>query len=135
MSYSTDLRGEGGSLLIPEGWNIHMITDIVGQVSKSSGNPMYVMTIEEPNSGSVDVVYMVDVKGKRFMLKQLLAACGVQENKDGVVEWSEEDVVGKSIECRNVPEDNEFTRKDGTVVKEKRNKIQGIRRVTGKATV
>ena len=134
MGYVTELKGEGGSVLIDAGWNTHLITDIVSETS-SKGNPMFVMTIEEPNSGSVDKVYMVDVKGKRFMLKQLLAACGVKEDENGNVEWSEEDIVGQSIECRNVPEENEFTRKDGTTVKELRNKIQGIRRASSKATV
>lgn len=104
------------------------------QTSKS-GNEMFAITLEHPSSGSVDTVYAITTKGKRWILKQFLAACGIVEAEDGNYKWCEEDVLGCSVEAYNVPEDNEFTRRDGTVVKEKRNKINGFRKATVKASV
>jgi hypothetical protein len=69
------------------------------------------------------------------MLKQFLAACGVEEGADGKVNWAEEDVIGKSVEAKNVPEENTFVNKQGETIKEMRNKINGFRKATAKATV
>ena len=132
--YEHDMRGEGGSVLIAPGWNVHLVTDIVPETAKS-GNEMFVITLEHPDSGSVDKVYAITQKGKRWLLKQFLAACGIEEDKDGTYKWCEEDVIGCSIEAYNKPEPNEFTRRDGTVVKETRNKINGFRKTREKATV
>jgi len=132
--YEHDMRGEGESILIEEGWNTHLITNIIPAKSKA-GNDMFIITLEHPDSGSVDEVYAITTKGKRWILKQLLAACGIQEGKDGIYHWCEEDVIGCSVEANNKPEPNEFTRRDGTVVKEMRNKINGFRASKGKATV
>lgn len=133
--FETELKGEGGSILLPEGWNVHVVSGIEQATSKTSGNPMFILTIEEPNSGSVDTVYMTDVKGKRWLLKQFLTACGVKENADGKVEWCEEDVIGCSVEAKNVPEPNEYVNKAGETIKEMRNKINGFRKAEVKATV
>jgi hypothetical protein len=133
--FETELKGEGGSVLLPAGWNTHIVTGIEQATSKTSGNPMFILTIEEPNSGSVDTVYMTDVKGKRWLLKQFLAACGVEEDAESKVKWCEEDVVGCSIEAKNVPEPNEYVTKAGETIKEMRNKINGFRKTEVKATV
>ena len=133
--YEQDMRGEGGSILMEPGWITYRVMDIVPQVSKTSGNNMFVVTLEEPNVGSVDVVYMVDVKGKRWLLKQFLAACNVKEDANGKMNWCEEDVIGCSIEAKNVPEPNTYINKAGETITEKRNKINGFRAAQEKATV
>ena len=132
--FETNVKGEGGSQLLPEGWNTFLVREIVYGTAKS-GNPMFTLTLEEPETGSVDNVYMIDVKGKRWLLKQFLAACGIQEDKDGNVKWCEEDVIGMSIDGKNQPENNEYMNKAGETIKEKRNKINGFRKATAKATV
>ena len=132
--FETELKGEGGSILLPEGWTVYSVRDIIYGTAKS-GNPMFTLTIEEPETGSVDTVYMIDVKGKRWLLKQFLAACGIQEGADGKTSWCEEDVINCSIDCKNQPEDNTFTNRAGETITEKRNKINGFRKATAKATV
>jgi len=132
--FESEVKGEGGSVLLPEGWIKYMVTDITYGTAKS-GNPMYTLTIEEPKSGSVDTVYMIDVKGKRWMLKQFLAACKLAEDKDGKINWCEEDVIGTTVEAKNVPEENTYVNKSGETIKEMRNKINGFRVAKGKATV
>jgi len=132
--FESDMKGEGGSILMDAGWIEYMVTDVSYGTAKS-GNPMFTLTIENPDTGSVETVYMIDVKGKRWMLKQFLAACNIKENKDGKIEWCEEDVIGLSIEGKNTPEKNEFVNKSGEKVSEMRNKINGFRAMKGKATV
>jgi len=132
--FETETKGEGGSVLLDGGWHTYRVTDITYGTAKS-GNPMFTLTIEEPVSGSVDTVYMIDVKGKRWMLKQFLAACKLNEDKDGKVNWCEEDVIGESVEVKNVPEENTYVNKSGETIKEMRNKINGFRVAKAKATV
>jgi len=132
--YEHDMRGEGGSILIAPGWNTHLVTNVEQQTSKA-GNEMFVITLDHPDSGSVDVVHAITTKGKRWLLKQFLGACGIEEDDKGVYKWVEDDVVGCSVEAYNKPEPNEFTRRDGTVVKEMRNRINGFRKAGAKATV
>jgi hypothetical protein len=78
---------------------------------------------------------MIDVKGKRWMLKQFLTACDVKEDVNGRVNWAEEDVIGRSIDAKNVPEENSYVNKQGETIKEMRNKINGFKKATAKATV
>lgn len=133
--FESNLKGEGGSILLKAGWNLHRVIDITYGEAKSTGNPMYTLTLEEPITGSIDIVYMVDVKSKRWMLKQFLTACNLQEDTQGDLKWTEEDVIGCSIEACNVPEKNSYINRDNETITEMRNKLQGIRKSQIKATI
>lgn len=132
--FESEMKGEGGSILMNPGWILYTVTDVLRGTSKA-GNPQFIITIEEPNTGSVDTVYAIDVKGKRWILKQFLAACKLGEDKDGKITWCEEDVIGMTVEAKNVPEKNEYTNRDGEKISEMKNKIQGFRVTDKKATV
>ena len=132
--YSDDMRGEGERVLLEEGWHTFRVTDIKAQTSKS-GNEMFKITLEQPDTGAMEDVYAVRTKGKRWLLKQFLTACGIEEDKNGAYNWCEEDVLGASVEGKNVPEPNEYINKAGETIKEMRNKINGFKKAMVKATV
>lgn len=132
--YSYEMNGEGGRVLLSDGWHNFMVVAMELTTSKS-GNEMFKVTIEQPETGAVEDVYCITAKGKRWALKQLLSAVGIEGDVNGVYHFDIPDVVGKSVEAKNVQEDNVYINRDGDEVKEKRNKIQGFRKATTKATV
>jgi len=128
------MNGEGERVLLPEGWHLFQVIEMELTTSKQ-GNEMFKVTLEEPISGAVEEVYCVTTRKKRFMLKQLLAAVGIEGDKDGIYHFDIPDVVGKSVEARNIPEDNVYINRQGDEISEKRNKIQGFRKAKIKAMI
>jgi len=130
-----DLRGTGISVLLPDGWHTVFVVDISIETS-SNGNEMWVITTEEPKSGSVDKTYAVTNKKTGWVFSSFLKACGHTRNAQGIYENIEpEPLVGMSVSAQNKPEPNEYTRRDGEVVKEMRNKFVLFRAATEKATL
>jgi hypothetical protein len=130
-----DMRGEGHSVLLPEGWHKVLVTDVILQMSKSN-NEMWVITTEEPESGSVDTVYAITTPKKRWILKSFLDAAGFKKDSDGVYKNVEmADCVGITVEANNKPEANEFVNRAGETIKEMRNKFISFRATTEKATL
>lgn len=130
-----DLRGTGTSILMPEGWNTVLVVDISIETS-SKGNEMWVVSTEEPLTGSVDKTYAVTKKSTGWVFSSFLKACGYARNAQGIYENIEpEHCIGMSVEAQNKPEPNEFTRRDGEVVKEMRNKFVLFRAAKEKATL
>jgi len=130
-----DLSGEGRSVLIPDGWNVVRVVDVTVGQSKS-GNEMWTVVTEEPNSGSVDKTYAITTKGKAWVFRSFVAACGFKKDEQGVYKnVTPEACIGISVDAQNKPEPNEFTRRDGEVVKEMRNKFVLFRKATAPATL
>lgn len=129
------MKGEGNSVLIEEGWQKVLVTNCEVTTSKS-GNEMWVITTEHPQSGSVDTVYAVTEKGKRWKFKSFLDACGYIKNENGMYcNVEPEDCIGKTVEVLNRPEINEFIKRDGEKVSETRNSFTQFRKAQGKATL
>ena len=130
-----DFKGEGTSVLIPQGWHAVQVVNVEYGLSKKNSNEMWTITIEEPNSGSVDVVYAVLTKGKRWVAKSFIEACNFVKDADGIYHVEPEECIGITVEALNIPEQNDFVRKDGTKVVEMRNKFIKFRAAEMKATV
>lgn len=96
MGYSYDMRGEGQGFDLQEGEYEFIVISFRDEVSKK-GNQMHVATLEEVKSGQVDDVYLVAEKGKRWFLKQFLAACSILPDSDGNVHFEQSDVLNKTI--------------------------------------
>jgi len=130
-----DLSGEGTSVLISDSWHLVRVVDVEITTSKN-GNEMYVITTEEPTSGSVDKTYAITTKGKAWVFRSFVAACGFVKDENGIYkDVTPEACIGMSVDAQNKPESNEFTRRDGEVVKEMRNKFVLFRPATEKATL
>ena len=130
-----DCSGVGRSILIPDGWHTVSVVDISIETSKQ-GNNMWVITTEHPESGSVDKTYAVTKKPKCWVFDDFLRACGYKKNAQG--EFKDVEVancLGMSVQAQNKAEPNEFTNRDGEVIKEMRNKFGAFKAATEKATL
>ena len=108
--------------LLPEGLLSMIIESCEPSVSKA-GNQMMIVELKEKETGYVETIYLVAEQGKRWMLKKLLTACGIEAGKDGIYDWNTEDIIGKTIGALNEPEDNTYINREGVEVKTKRNRF------------
>ena len=111
--------------LLDEGEHIFDIISCEPSVSKS-GNDMFIIELKHEVTGYVDKVYPIAVEGKRWFLKQILAACGLDAAKDGVYDWSPTDIIGKKVKGIVEHEDNEWINRQGETVKMKQHRIVAI---------
>ena len=99
--YQMDMNGEDKvNFEMPDGWHAFEIVKIENTVSKQ-GNEMFVAKVVSADDAGIGTdVYLIAEKGKRWFLKQLLKACDCPAGEDGVYDWSEEDVEGRTVEDR-----------------------------------
>jgi len=132
--YEYDMKGEGERILLPDGWHLFQVADM--QLGKSkAGNDMFIVTLDHPETGAAEDVYMITAKGKRWKLKGFLKACGVQEDEQGKFKFEPQDLVGLTVEGCNKQEPNEYTNREGEVIKEMRNNLTKFRATLEKATL
>lgn len=112
--------------LFPEGWRKFEILDCKEETSKA-GNTMFRFTIIDIESEEQDDIYAIAVAGKRWFLKQILTACGVEAGKDGVYEWEIKDVLTETIYGRVVHYDEEWINRENRTIKTKRYRIAEVR--------
>jgi len=108
--------------LLPEGQLTMVIESCEPSVSKA-GNHMMIIGLYNEDANYTETIYLVAEQGKRWQLKQLLTACGIEAGKDGVYDWDTEDIVGKKISVVNEPEDNTWINRDGNEVTTKQNRF------------
>lgn len=84
------------SKLLPAGDRRVRIAAMVQRVSKA-GNNMFVATLFDEETKNEMDVFLVAEKGKRWFLKMLLSAVGIEADENGVFEWDTDDVVGKEV--------------------------------------
>ncbi len=96
--YTMDMTGEDkNNFEMPDGWHAFEIVKMEEKVS-SKGNPMFVakvVYVEDVGCGCD--IFLVSEKGKRWFLKQLLGAVGLEASQDGVYDFDIEDVEGKTV--------------------------------------
>lgn len=99
--YQHDMNGEDRVIFeLEDGWHDFEIVTVEEKTS-SAGNQMFVAKVVLADNPSIGCdVYMVSEKGKRWFLKQLLKACDCPAAEDGVYDWSEEDVEGRTVQGR-----------------------------------
>jgi hypothetical protein len=132
--YEFDMKGEGERVLLDNGWHLFYVSSMVPETSKQ-GNEMFVVTLEQPETGAVEPVYMITTRKKRWLLKSFLSACGVVPDGNGIFKFDPVQCVGMSVMGRNSQEPNEYTNRDGEPVKEMRNKIVEFKETEEKATI
>ena len=89
------------------------IVSMEEKVSKS-GNDMFEVQLaldSDPSQGCK--VYLVDQEGKRWFLKQLLKACGVTENEEGLYEFDTDELIGKLVQGRVANQKEEWIDREG----------------------
>ena len=126
MGYRHDMSRESEKkALLPEGWRQFKIHACEEQTS-SKGNPMFKFTFFDMELGQEKDVYAIAVQGKRWFLKQILAACGVAAAEDGVYEWDIPDVLEKVMSGRVEHFDDEWINREGKTILTKKDKIAEI---------
>ncbi len=131
MGYSYDMSKEQEpNVTLPEGWHEFKCVDMVPEVSKK-GNDMFVSDFVHVKTEKHMKMWLVSVEGKRWMLKQLLEACGIVKSEDGNYNWDFPDIINKSIlgYVQNV--DESFIGRDGNEVKTQKSKIVEFKKFDG----
>lgn len=123
--FSVGMEGEsddGGRALIPEGDQILIIksVELVTAEQARKGNAYFWWTLESKEERIEIKIVTTLIKGKRWLLKQLLSACGIEakeDDPDKKYNFAEEDVIDKSVVAtiKHIP--NEFTGRDGKLIK------------------
>jgi hypothetical protein len=108
--------------LLPEGILTMVIESCEPSVSKA-GNHMMIVGLHNEEEKYTEKVYLVAEQGKRWQLKQLLTACGIEAGKDNVYDWDTEDIIGKKVKVTNEHEDNTWINRDGNEITTKQNRF------------
>lgn len=108
------------------GWNYWNVTGIKQEVSKSSKNPMFVITLEHANICQPIDVYAIAVQGKQWLLMQFLKACGIKVEEGVELNWDSSDVLGKTIMGFVQNEDNNWIDREGQSRSDKQSKISNF---------
>jgi len=115
--YDHDMNGEDRiTFEIPDGWHDFEIVKLEEQTS-SKGNQMFVAKVVSADDATIGTdVYLVAEKGKRWFLKQLLAACGCEPDGKGHFVWDIPEIEGKTVQGRieHKQEDDWIDRKGET---------------------
>lgn len=103
--FSVGMEGEpdsgGKKPIVPEGDQILIIKEVnlVTAEQADKGNAYFKWVLESKEGIEIKVITTL-IKGVRWLLKQLLFACGVEAKEDDPEEkytFTEEDVIGKSV--------------------------------------
>ena len=125
--FQHDMTGESEKKkLLPDGWREFKIMDGEEQTSKA-GNPMFKFIFRDLETQQDEEVYAVAVKGKRWFLKQVLASCGIKEDKDGVFEWDIDDLLDKDVMGLVTHVEEEWINREGNTVKSTKHKITEVK--------
>ena len=108
--------------LLEEGWRKFVIVSCEPEIS-TKGNDMFVIRLKDVETEYVETIYAISAKGKRWMLKAILTACGVPAGADGVYDWSTSDIINKGVEALNEHEENKWIDRDGNDRCTKQNRL------------
>ena len=110
------------STLLPEGWRNFKVKNVEEKTSKG-GNEMLVFTLQDSEFDSCDDVYAIMTQGKRWFLKGILKACGVEVLDGDVYKFELGDLMGKYIEGRVEHYPDKYTNREGLEVEKIKHKI------------
>ena len=129
MPYKDDLSNEKApsrKRLLPEGWRVFKFRSGKEQSSKA-GNSMFVMSIEDVETENVEDIYVVRTPGKRWLLKTILEALGIERKDDGYT-YELEDLLHKNIMGEVIHEPNEYINRKGETIRGTQHKIVAFKR-------
>jgi hypothetical protein len=105
------------NLELPDGDYTGTIITCEYTTKSQSGYPYFRWTIEvDKYEGKTIQTITMTIKGKRWLLKQLLDACGIRaDDKDPNVKYcfDKEDILNKKVGFRIQNKENTFTGRDG----------------------
>lgn len=137
MSYRHDMSGEKApkrKVCLPKGWRRFKI-ETVEEAKSKQGNDMFIFTLTDLETLSEHDVYAIATQGKRWFLKNILAACNVEAAQDGVYDWDKEDVIGQLIQGFVEHEPNEWTDRKGQLHTDMQSKIVDVKEDSGEVSV
>lgn len=127
--YQMDMSKESEKKkVLPEGLRNFTITACEEQTSKA-GNQMFMFTMTDEETRQEDEVYAIATPGKRWFLKQILAACGVPASEDGVYDWDIKDVIGKEVQGLVMHQKEKWVNREGEEVESVKSKIVEVQAV------
>lgn len=132
-AYNMDKENQPDAIL-PEGWREFKCIDMVPEVSKK-GNEMFVCEFMDILSGKSKKVWLVSTEGKRWMLKGLLSACGIERAADGNFNWDFPDIINKPIFGYVQNENETFIGRDGNEVTKPKSKIVEFKKWAGETAI
>jgi len=122
--YRDDMKGEKKpSGIIPEGLRTVRVTEMKEEHSKK-GNLMFVTDFEDKETQSTMRAYLIAEKGKRWLLKSLLSACGIAEDVEGVMDWDIPDVINKVVVGQVVHFEEPWINREGNEVMVKKGQFK-----------
>lgn len=125
MGYRNDLRNEKAPTkkhLFSVGWHTWEVSKIQETTFKSGNKGFIAELVDDEELKTIDV-YMVSTEGKAWFLQQFLTAANAPQDKDGIFDWSEKDVIGKKILGYIEHEDNPWIDRQGVEHKDKQSKL------------
>lgn len=126
MGYSMDMSQESErKQLLPEGWREFKIIGCEEGISKA-GNDKFIFTIVDKGTGQEEELHPLSVPKKRWLLKQILAACNVPASADGVYDWDIPDVIDKDVMGRVEHYPDEWINTKGETVVSTKHRIAQI---------
>lgn len=132
-----DFTNDSGKWLPEEGFhNIEIVSMAEGTSRK--GNPKYELSVVSAEDyGKGLKLDLTNIPGKRWLLRQLLEACGIEPEKDEegktVYDWDSEnftDIVGKVVSAQITHDKTPFIGRDGKEMIIPKAKIVAFKKVT-----
>lgn len=118
--YRDDMSQDMGKWLPDEDWHDLLIVSLEEGMSQE-GNPKFVLTIAsvvDPGQGFNQ--HLTNIPGKRWLLRQLLEACGIEPEKDEtgkkIYNWDVSDVEGKIVSGKIVHDVTPFIGRDSNEI-------------------
>jgi hypothetical protein len=131
MGYRYDMSKEKDKgVLLPEGWRRFKVTACEEKVSKS-GNDMFVLTFMDCETRQSEEVYAIATQGKRWFLKSILSACGIEAAQDGIYEWDIPDILDQYVQGRVEHFEEEWIDRSGKSRTTKKGKIVEVKEDDG----
>ena len=123
--------------LLPLGWQEFEITACTDEFLSSNNNPQYKLDFSHKESGKTIEIYAVNIPKKRWLLKNIMEACGVPKDSEGNFNWPDnvplkEYLIGKRIMADVEHQERDWTAPDGNVLKLTDNKIVEVKSIEWK---
>lgn len=111
--------------LLPEGWRAFKVISGDANPSKK-GNPMFTVQLKDEQTGIVAPVYLMRTPGKRWNLKLVLEAIGVEKQDDDNYDYLPE-IIGQRLMGEVVHEPNEYMNRQGEMVSTMQHRINSFK--------
>lgn len=130
MSWNVSMKDEkDGTKLFSEGKQNAKITGIEFVEKSNNGNPYFKWELTMENGEGKLPVITTLLKGKRWLLKQMLSACNIEaksDDPDKKYSFEEKDVLTKIVTINIKNKKSSFTGRDGNLINIEKSEVIGI---------